>query len=463
MTYNDADQMTQKTDVSNSVTILSLGYTPDNIGLTAAEASKSYAYDTINRVHTSTDNGGSTYTYDNADRLTQLALTGANTTTNAYNNADEITSLTIKDHSNAQVQQYTYTYDNGGNRTQQTDQSSNNTNLGYDQANRMISWSGGGHSATYAYNGDGLRQSKTVDSVTTSDVWMPVGQSVPVIVVDKIGATSAYYLTGSGGAPLEQITGTTPYYFHSNMLGSTRKLTDAAGAVQQSYDYDPYGNLISLTGSVANPLQFAGQYTDSESGLYYLRARYYDPASAQFLARDPLGVVSRMPYQYVSDNPTNQVDATGLESSAVQGGALEAASKLAEAAIESIGKSGPPTVGRVAHGCQRALGIVGYITAANDAMNAFADVPDPQLRLAGELTDFGSTVLLTTGLEAAGAGAGFLMAGPPGAIAGGVIAGFIGGVASTYTEQAIHEIVWQAYVGKVAGGPVSGGSSGRRF
>lgn len=311
MTYNRADQMTQKTDTANSVTILSLGYTPDNIGLTTAEAAKSYTYDTINRVKTSTDNGGSTYTYDNADRLTQLALTGANTTTNVYNNADEIASLTVKNSSNVQVQKYTYTYDNNGNRIQQTDQSSNNTNVGYDQANRMISWSGGGHSAAYAYNGDGLRQSKTVDSVPTSDVWMPVGQSLPVIIVDMVGSTAAYYVTGSGGAPLEQVTGTTPYYVHSNMLGSTRKLTDASGAVQQNYDYDPYGNPISLSVSVVNPFQFAGQYGDSESGLYYMRARYYEPSSGQFVARDPAVVRTRQPYAYVADSPLNHVDPTG--------------------------------------------------------------------------------------------------------------------------------------------------------
>ena len=58
--------------------------------------------------------------------------------------------------------------------------------------------------------------------------------------------------------------------------------------------------------------QFAGQYTDMESGLYYLRARFYDSATAQFISRDPLAASTRSPYTYGAGNPTNVVDASGL-------------------------------------------------------------------------------------------------------------------------------------------------------
>jgi RHS repeat-associated protein len=96
------------------------------------------------------------------------------------------------------------------------------------------------------------------------------------------------------------------------MLGSTRKLTDAGGAVQQSYDYDPYGNPISLTVSVANPFQFAGQYNDTASGLYYLRARYYDPTASQITTRDPAATATRQPYLYAAESPVTASDPSGL-------------------------------------------------------------------------------------------------------------------------------------------------------
>jgi RHS repeat-associated protein len=59
-------------------------------------------------------------------------------------------------------------------------------------------------------------------------------------------------------------------------------------------------------------LQYAGQYTDAESGLQYERARYYDPTTGQFLSRDPMGAITRESYGYVHGNPLNLVDPTGL-------------------------------------------------------------------------------------------------------------------------------------------------------
>ena len=77
-------------------------------------------------------------------------------------------------------------------------------------------------------------------------------------------------------------------YSPAGQLGSVRALTDQTGAVVNTYAYDAYGNPTASTGTVANPFRYAGEYQDAESGLYYLRARYYDPATAQFLTRDPL-------------------------------------------------------------------------------------------------------------------------------------------------------------------------------
>jgi RHS repeat-associated protein len=108
-------------------------------------------------------------------------------------------------------------------------------------------------------------------------------------------------------------TPVTVVYLQHDQLGSTRLVTDQTGAVRATFTYDPYGNLSGSTGTATTPLLYAGQYRDAESGLYYLRARYYDPSTAQFLSRDPLVAATRSPYAYVGGDPLNGVDASGLD------------------------------------------------------------------------------------------------------------------------------------------------------
>ena len=76
--------------------------------------------------------------------------------------------------------------------------------------------------------------------------------------------------------------------------------------------YDTYGNLSTSTGTAPNPFGFAGQFTDAETGLIYLRARFYDTISSEFVTRDPVLGISREAYAYAKDGPTNLVDPSGL-------------------------------------------------------------------------------------------------------------------------------------------------------
>jgi RHS repeat-associated protein len=120
------------------------------------------------------------------------------------------------------------------------------------------------------------------------------------------------YVTGYGGLPLEQVTSTgAAYYYHLDQLGSVRAMTDSTGTPQNMYAFDPYGNITSSTAPLANPFGFAGQYRDSESSLYYLRARYYDPSTGQFISRDRITALTREPYSYAADNPPNLTDPGG--------------------------------------------------------------------------------------------------------------------------------------------------------
>ncbi len=101
-----------------------------------------------------------------------------------------------------------------------------------------------------------------------------------------------------------------------------RRLTDlwridGAGNVAATVSYDACGNLTSATGTVTTPFGYAGQYTDAESGLQYLRNRYYDPSTEQFLTVDPLQALTQQPYGYASDSPVNWDDPEGLTSAGV--------------------------------------------------------------------------------------------------------------------------------------------------
>jgi RHS repeat-associated protein len=163
---------------------------------------------------------------------------------------------------------------------------------------------------TYAYNGDGLRMSKTVAGTAEPFTW-DTTTSVPQLVVD--GTTD--YVFGVNGLPLEQVSGTTTHYYDQDQLGSTRVITGGSGSVVATYTYGAYGSLTGSTGSTTNPFLYAGQYQDSESGLYYLQNRYYDPTTGQFISIDPLVAETGQPYGYANEDPANLVDPSGLKGS----------------------------------------------------------------------------------------------------------------------------------------------------
>jgi RHS repeat-associated protein len=111
---------------------------------------------------------------------------------------------------------------------------------------------------------------------------------------------------------IEQISsGGTTTYLHHDQQGSTRLLTGSAGTITGKCTYGAYG-APTCEGTVTSPLGYDGQYTSSDTGLIYMRAREYDPSTAQFLSVDPLIGLTRAPYGYTSENPLNEADLTGL-------------------------------------------------------------------------------------------------------------------------------------------------------
>jgi RHS repeat-associated protein len=112
---------------------------------------------------------------------------------------------------------------------------------------------------------------------------------------------------------VEQINGEGKVlYLHHDQQGSTRMLSGPTGTVEGTTTYDAYGNKTGSTGSSTAPLEYDAQYTSSDTGLIYMRARTYDPATAQFLSVDPLVAETGAPYGYAGDSPPNLIDPTGL-------------------------------------------------------------------------------------------------------------------------------------------------------
>jgi RHS repeat-associated protein len=131
--------------------------------------------------------------------------------------------------------------------------------------------------------------------------------------METTGAATTYYVYGHD--MLYSIDATGPHYQHTDSLGSVVAITDASGAVEQTYDYDVFGVMRAATGTSGNNYTFTGEENDA-SGLVYLRARFYDPTVGRFLSRDPAPMragdtQTANRYVYARNNPTNYVDPSG--------------------------------------------------------------------------------------------------------------------------------------------------------
>jgi RHS repeat-associated protein len=153
--------------------------------------------------------------------------------------------------------------------------------------------------------------SHTASGTTTNYSW-DVNRSLPEILQDGTNT----YVYGLELISSTDSSGNQAYYTHDG-LGSTRDLTSSSGAKIDGYTYDAFGAPTHTPGSSANPFQFTGQQTDADSGLQYLRARYYDPGTGRFVTRDPFDGTAHQPqsqnrYAYVQNNPATMIDPTGM-------------------------------------------------------------------------------------------------------------------------------------------------------
>jgi RHS repeat-associated protein len=274
-----------------------------------ATTTSSFGYDPNTQLTTVTVGGSSaSYAATSAGELSTTAKGDALT----YNSAQELTSLTP-----TAGPASSYSYNANGSRTASTVAATDiapaaTTNYGFDAEGNLATVTLPGVEPTevdYTSDGDGLRQSRAVGSAITNFLW-DVDGSLPLLLDD--GTHS--YLYGPSTSPIAQVDDSsgTIQYLHEDVIGSVRLITSGSGSVVGTTEYDSYGNRSSHTGSADSAIGYSGALTDSDTGLVYLQARDYDPATEQFLTVDPAVDTTHQPYAYVANDPLSLTDPTGL-------------------------------------------------------------------------------------------------------------------------------------------------------
>ena len=308
-----------------------------------------------------------------------LVSDGQSTTTYAYDSFDQL----VRENNQAAGKTWTYAYDDGGNIQSKTEYAYTTGSLG--AAVRTIpygygdaSWSDlltsiGGQSLTadeignllsdgtwtytwqhgrqlagmsktgtniaYGYDSDGKRITKTVNGTTYNYHYL--GDQL----VELTWGGNKLHFTYDSTGPLSVNCNGTEYFYVKNAQGDVTGLVSASGTRVVTYTYDAWGNPLSTTGSLAatlgeqNPLRYRGYVYDTETGLYYLQSRYYNPGWGRFINADDTSVLRVSPskanwdknlFAYCDNNPVNRVDSVGdLWTELFLGAGISAAFNLA--------------------------------------------------------------------------------------------------------------------------------------
>ena len=166
---------------------------------------------------------------------------------------------------------------------------------------------------TYKYDVTGRRSEKKVDGYTTRYCY---DGSHVIAEYDGNNNLLRKYIYGPGVdepiCMIEVADSNAAYYYHYDALGSVVALSDSSGDTVQTYEYSVYGQVAAEDPNHTNPYMFTGRRFDIEIGLYYYRARYYDPFTGRFLQTDPIGYGDGMNmYAYGGNNPLDCTDPSG--------------------------------------------------------------------------------------------------------------------------------------------------------
>ena len=307
--------------------------------------------------------------YDSNGRLVKILDSGSSTTTRAtygYDQQGQLTSATVGG------TRYTYTYDTAGNiQSKKVGSTTTNYTYGnsawrdlltaynggsitysggnptkyYDgstftwmQGRRLATAKVGSTNISYAYDMAGVRSSKTVGSTTYKFTTLS-----GLVTRQTGGGKTIDFVYDENNQPLAMKYNNTLYYYVLNAQGDVVRIVNSSRSVVASYTYDPWGKIISSSGTLAdiNPLRYRGYYYDSETGFYYLQSRYYDPEIGRFInadsyaSTDATGLLSTNMFAYCENDPVNKSDPSGewfLQAAAI-GAATDVALYLVGCAI----------------------------------------------------------------------------------------------------------------------------------
>ena len=340
----------------------------------------SYEYDKLGQLTKATDSRGTeTYTYNTAGNLLSRTLAG-DTVTYSYDNTQWNDLLTAYD--GQKIAYEGQTYNSSRNSVSGTAVSGNPVsyyngkrwNMEWVNGNRLAEASSGTTNVSYTYDRTGLRSTKTVNGTTyhyayAGDklVWQEWDGNEMFFFYDESNAPIGFWYHPASGS---NVTG----YYMTTQQGDITRIEDVNGNVLATYEYDAWGKLISSSGSLAtiNPLRYRGYYYDTETELYYLSNRYYDPKVSRFINADSTdavlsanGLYDQNLFVYCDNNPVMRADNEGGFWHVLVGAAIGGAINVVTKGITNIMEGESITKGLVS----------GFISGA--ASGALASVAWP--------------------------------------------------------------------------------------
>ncbi|MDU9048120.1 MAG: RHS repeat-associated core domain-containing protein [Candidatus Electrothrix sp. Rat3] len=350
--YDALDRVSKYTDSRGNV----IRYAYDAVGnlssLTYPDGKAvQYSYDAADRLVSVTDwnNRTTSYAYDKEGRLILTTRPNGSTVTRVYNEAGQLVQQKDIKAGGEVIVQYDYSYDKVGNIVEEKATPTpepvaiSPAKMTYGPANQLASYNGlavqhdaDGNmvqgplngkpasfvfdsrnrlrqvgSTVYTYDAENQRIAAAEGSAKTQYIVNPNASLSQVLVREDQDGTKTYYVYGIG--LIGQEKNGAYRSFHYDFRGSTVAMTDEVGKITHQYVYTAYGTVNAVQEEAFNPFRYVGQYgvMYEVNGLYYMRARYYQPELRRFLGEDPIW--NKNLFAYVEGNPLVGIDPSGLQ------------------------------------------------------------------------------------------------------------------------------------------------------
>jgi RHS repeat-associated protein len=294
-----------------------------------------YSYDSAGRLTQETYKEGATtkwtndYTFDdynNRETMVNTDVTNSNTKKTTYYTYDKANQLIREETTSngATTDNLNYRYDNSGNLVAKESQTNGLVETleshTYDEFNRVSGMTIGQTTTSFTYDANDHRVSKTTSGVVTNQICSGDNIICDDVITNNTSFIKTYIQGNDTEAMITNAENSSVYNFYANIYngrGDVVKSMQLGGSTSESYQFDAFGNNTSdATYTIPNPFLYSGEYTDSETGKQYLRARYYDPTTGRFTQEDTnMGSddnqFSLNLYTYCEQNPVMYMDPSG--------------------------------------------------------------------------------------------------------------------------------------------------------